>query len=267
MPPRGIAPSCLRKSAVKPATTVTKVCRIIGEFRDRKFLGVTDLAQRTTLLPSDVHRILTSLRASGYVDQDPETKKYSLGFALQRLGLTAFQRNELREKAQPVLVRLSRQAGASVHLGVLDGRESEVIMIDQVDGSTENMFRERLGGSVQLHCTALGKAILANLDRQKAGFALERIVLTRNTGRTITDIAILEKQLEQVRRQGYAVDRDEYTHGACCIGSPVRDSTGAVIAAISTSMPTSLFLTWDEARLSSRLKAAAYTLSAALGAR
>ena len=260
------ASSSLKKAALKPATTVTKVCRIIGEFRDRKSLGVTDLARRTTLLPSDVHRILASLRANGYVDQDPETKKYRLGFGLMRLGLTAFQRNELREKAQPVLVRLSQQIGASIHLGILDGRELEIVLIDQIDVSTDNMFRAQLGGLVQLHCTALGKTILASLDRHTLVDALERSTMRRNTGRTITDVAILKKQLEQIRRQGYAVDRDECTAGASCIGSPVRDYTGAVVGAISTSMPTPLFLAWDESRLSARLKAAALTISAALGA-
>jgi IclR family KDG regulon transcriptional repressor len=263
---RGIASSCLKRSATKPATTVTKVCRIIGEFKDRRSLGVTDLARRTTLLPSDVHRILASLRANGFVDQDPETKKYRLGFALQRLGLTAFQRSELREKAQPVLVQLSQQIGASTHLGVLDGQELEVIMIDQVDAPTENIFRGQLGGLVQLHCTALGKTILASMDRQKAASAMDRIALTRNTGHTITDITILQKQLEQIRRQGYAVDRGECTDGTCCIGSSVVDCTGTVIGAISTSMPTSLFLTWEESRLSARLKAAAFTVSTTLGA-
>ena len=80
---------------MKAASTVTEVCRIIGEFADRKSLGVTDLAKRTDLLPSDVHRILTSLKATGYIVQDPETKKYQLGFALVRLGLAACQRNKL----------------------------------------------------------------------------------------------------------------------------------------------------------------------------
>ena len=88
---------------MKTATTVTKVCRIMEQFQQRQSLGITDLAKSTGLLPSDVHRILTSLRANRYVDQDPETKKYRLGVALMRLGLTAFERNLLREKAQPVL--------------------------------------------------------------------------------------------------------------------------------------------------------------------
>ena len=244
---------------------MTKICRIIGEFRDHKSFGVTDLARRTMLLPSDVHRILAGLRASGYVDQDPETRKYRLGFGLLRLGLTALQQNEFRDKAQPVLMRLSQQIGTSIHLGVLDERELEVILIDHIETSTENIFRGHLGTAVQLHCTAMGKAILANLDRPTVSQVLERTAIARNTRRTITDIAVLKRQLERVHSQGYALDRDECIEGACCIGSPLIDSSGVVVGAISASMPTSTFLTCDEAWISGRVKAAAAAISGSLG--
>src|SRR3954454_2248524 len=102
--------------ARKPATTVTKVCRIIREFQYRKSFGITDMASRTDLLPNDVHRILTSLRESGYVEQDPKTRQYRLGLAFLRVGLTAFQHNELRQKARPLLGRLSAQIDATVYL-------------------------------------------------------------------------------------------------------------------------------------------------------
>src|SRR5262249_9582816 len=153
------ADSTLKPPVAKAATTVTKVCRIIEEFRSRSSLGVSDLARRTALLPSDVHRILASLRANGYVDQDPETRKYRLSFAFLRVGLTALQRNAFREKAQPVLVRLAQQIGASVHLGVLDGQALEVVILDQIDPSGANMFSSALGGAIPFHCTALGKTI------------------------------------------------------------------------------------------------------------
>jgi IclR family transcriptional regulator, KDG regulon repressor len=74
---------------MKAATTVTKVCRVMEQFRERQSFGISDLARRMELLPSDVHRILTSLRAFGYIEQDPETRKYRLGLSLLRLGRTA----------------------------------------------------------------------------------------------------------------------------------------------------------------------------------
>jgi len=250
---------------VKPATTVVKVCRIMDQFRDRSALGVTELARRTQLLPSDVHRILTSLKADGYISQDPETKQYRLGLAIMRLGLAAFQRSVLAEKARPELVRLSQEIEASTHLGVLDERELEVVLVDQIDASPKKMFRPHLGGAEPLHCTALGKPILAGMNRHLMLYALEKRGLARSTRHTITDVATLERQFQQVRQQGYAVDREECAEGVCCIGSPVRDYTGAVVAAISVSMPTGQFLIWEEADLAACVKAAGAAVSSSLG--
>ncbi|MGA2117386.1 MAG: IclR family transcriptional regulator [Bryobacteraceae bacterium] len=250
---------------MKPATTVVKVCRIMDQFRDRSALGVTDLARRTRLLPSDVHRILTSLKADGYISQDPETKQYRLGLAVMRLGLAAFQRSVLAEKARPELVRLSQEIEATTHLGVLDERELEVVLVDQIDASPKKMFRPHLGGAEPLHCTALGKPILAGMNRHLMLYALEKRGLARSTRHTITDVATLERQFQQVRQQGYAVDREESAEGVCCIGSPVRDYTGAVVAAISVSMPTEQFLIWEEADLAACVKAAGAAVSSSLG--
>jgi IclR family KDG regulon transcriptional repressor len=249
---------------MKAATTVTKVCRILGEFADRKSLGVTDLARRTELRPSDVHRILASLRANGYINQDPATKKYQLGFTLIRLGLAACQRNELYKNAHPVLQELSQELHASTHFGVLDGRELQVFRIDDVSVSPEDRFKTNSGKPERLHCTALGKTILANLEPRAAAYALEKSGMVKSTGRTITDISILEKQLRTIRDQGYAVDADECLDGVSCLGSPVRDCMGEVVGAISTSMPTQQFRAWDEFQLAGHLKAAALRINRSL---
>ena len=250
---------------MKPATTVTKLCRVMEQFQERPSFGITDLARRTELLPSDVHRILTSLRAFGYVEQDPETKKYRLGFSLLRLGLTVFRRNQLREKAHPVLVRLSQKIEAATYLALLDERELKVILVDQVEGPNAPVFMDNLGGSERLHCTALGKIIMANVSRDLALSALEKSRLTRCTRHTITDISILQQQFEEIRRLGYAVDREEYTNGVCCLASPLRDQGGSVIGAIGTSMSSAQFLAWDESRLAAQLKSVALHVSTTLG--
>lgn len=250
---------------MKPATTVTKLCRVMEQFQERPSFGITDLARRTELLPSDVHRILTSLRAFGYVEQDPETKKYRLGFSLLRLGLTVFRRNQLREKAHPVLVRLSQKIAAATYLALLDERELKVLLVDQVEGPNDPVFKDHLGGSQRLHCTALGKIIMANVSRDTALAALEKSSLTRYTRHTITDISTLELEFEEIRRLGYAVDREEYTNGMCCLASPLRDHAGSVVGAISTSMPSAQFVAWDESTLAAQLKAVSLHVSATLG--
>lgn len=243
-----------------------KVCRIISEFRENRSFGVTDLSKRTMLLPSDVHRILAALRASGYVEQDEETKRYRLGVAMLRLGVTAFHENYFRNKAQPILARLSRQIDKSVHLSVFDQREMEVILVDHFHTSTENLFSGDIGRTVPMHCTAVGKAILANLDGQTLAKALANSAFSKNTKNTITDTVVLTRQLELIRNQGYALDYDECREGACCIGSALTDHNGSVVGAISASMPTSIFLDCDEKWLAGRVRSAAWTISAELGA-
>lgn len=250
---------------MKTATTVTKVCRLMEQFQERQSLGVTDLARSTGLLPSDVHRILTSLRSNHYVDQDSETRKYRLGVTMMRLGLTAFERNRLREKAQPILVALSKRIGATTHLGLLDGRKLELILMHSINGPVGVTFEAHLGEVEGLHSTALGKTILASLDHQTLDSVLKTRGMSRSTSNTITDSAALEQQLKNVRRCGYAVDREEFVSDVCCLGSAVHDRTGAVVGAISASMPSSPFLSWNEARLGAIVKSAASNLSTILG--
>ena len=251
---------------MKTATTVTKLCRVMEQFQEHKSFGITDLARRTELLPSDVHRILTSLRVFGYIDQDPETRKYRLGFSLVRLGLAAFHRNQLCENAHPVLMRLSGEIAAATRLAFLDRRELKVFLVDQVRGPNDLVFGSHLGESQRLHCTALGKTIIAALSPDIAFSALEKGGLTKHTRRTITDRSILERQFEEIRRLGYAVDREECITGVCCLASPLRDNAGSVVGAISTSMIASQFTAWDEPLLGAHLKAAALHVSTTLGA-
>src|SRR6516225_6166430 len=151
---------------MKPATTVTKLCRVMEQFRHHQSFGITDLARRTELLPSDVHRLLTSLRGFGYIEQDPETRKYRIGCSLIRLA--TFQSDQLRERAHPVLSRLSQKIGASARFALLDRRETTVFLVHQVKGPDDLAFGDHVGGTELLHCTALGKTIIANLDQDLA---------------------------------------------------------------------------------------------------
>jgi IclR family transcriptional regulator, KDG regulon repressor len=246
---------------MKLATTVLKVCRLMEQFTERQSLGVSELAARTKLLPSDVYRILTSLRASGFVEQDSKTKKYRMGRAVLRLGLVTVQRCQLCDKAQSVLTRLGQQIGAATHLGILDGHGMEIVWVDHVCGENGLTFNTHLAGPDRLHCTAVGKIILASLEPGAVDATLMKYGMVRHTDRTIRDVRVLQQELEQVRRRGYAVDHEEWANWVCCIGSPVHDQSGAIIGAVSASMPASRFGAWDESRLGARLATAAVDLS------
>ena len=252
---------------MKPATTVSKVCRILAEFRSRPSMGVTELARRTDLLPSDVHRILNSLAPYGFIEQNPQNKTYRLGMGLMKLGLTVFQRNELREAARPLLQRLSEEMEATAHMAIFDCRELDIFLAEQIDYAGEVPFKPRYGATASPHSTALGKAIMANIDHDTARALLQKSGLTKATPNTITTIPQLEAELIRISSQGYGLDLEESAKGACCIGAPVRDWTGSAVAAISVSMPASRFYSLPEPQLAAIVKAAAAELSSSIGHR
>lgn len=250
---------------MKPATTITKVCRLLAELRNRPCMGITDLARSTDLLPSDVHRILTSLKSYGFVEQNPRTKLYRLGVGLMKLGLTVLQRNEFRSSARPMLQRLSTQTEATAHIAMYDSHELDMFLVDQFEGSKEITFKPKFGASMNAHSTALGKTILANLDRDTALRLLEKNGLPRHTSRTITELPALEAELIKIGRQGYGLDLEESADGACCIGAPVRDWSGDTVGAISISMPAARFYAVHEPDLAKMVKSTALELSATIG--
>lgn len=248
---------------MKPATTVGKVCRILTEFRNRPGMGVTEIARRVDLLPSDVHRILNSLVPYGFIEQNADTKTYRLGIGMMKLGLTAFQRNELREAASGVLQRLAEITEATAHLALFDSRELDTFLTDQAGGSNRAPFRPRYGAVTPPHCTALGKVIAAGLDRETALELVRKHGMVRATQHTITSLRKLEDEWDRIGIRGYAIDSEETAEGACCIGAPVRDSSGAVVAAVSVSMPALRFYEMQESDLAAKVRHAAAELSAA----
>lgn len=250
---------------MKPATTITKVCRVLGEFRLRPSLGVTDLARRTGLLPSDVHRILASLKFCGFVEQNPQTKTYRLGIGLMKLGLAAFQRNELREAARPLLLRLSEEVEATAHLAIFDPQEFDIFLADQFDTAAEIPFKANFGATAAAHCTALGKAIMANIDHELALRYLEQQGTPKTAPNTITELVLLEAELRKTQSQGYSLDLEESAGGACCVGAPIRDWTGETVGAISVSMPSQRYYRVRSAMLAAAVKSTATELSQIVG--
>jgi DNA-binding IclR family transcriptional regulator len=247
---------------MKPATTITKVCRVLDEFRNHPSIGVTDLAKNSGLLPSDVHRILNSLQTYGYIEQDSATKRYRLGLGLMRLGLTVFQRDDLRETARPLLQGLSERLESSSHMAVYDARAMELFLVEQIHFPAAPLFRRRFGATEESYCTALGRVVLANLDPASLSEALRHCSIAKKTANTITDREMLEKELAATRRRGYGLDCEEMLKGVCCIGAPVHGAKGDVIAAISVSMEKQQFDRWNEDSLASEVKAVARQLSA-----
>jgi IclR family acetate operon transcriptional repressor len=226
-------------------------------------LGVTELANRTGLVPSTAHRLLHTLTKRGYVSQSSESGRYLLGFKVVEVASGLEHRLErLRLAARPHLERIQRATGETVNLVVLDA--DRVVYVDQVEGSRNVRMFTTVGTSVPAHTTGAGKAIMA-AGPPDAASALydDREPLERLTPHTLVTLEALEDDFVRIRRRGYAVDNEEHEEGVGCVASAVFDHNGRPCAAISVSGP-SVRILHDKA-LGALLVEHAAAVSVALG--
>ena len=250
---------------MKPATSIVKVCRIFEAFRMRASMGIKELSEETGLLPSDVHRIVNSLEPFGYMEQNPLTKKYKLGMEFLIVAHLVHQRIKLREIARPHLLRLSESTEATANLAVFDRRTLEIIFVEQIDSPSEVSIKARIGESNAPHCTSVGKILTAFMEPALANRVLKKNGLKKETSRTIISLPSLRREFEAIRSRGYATDHGEAVEGACCIGAPVRDYYGKVVAAVSISIAETRLLRTNEQRLISLVRDAAGKISRSFG--
>ncbi|XID92424.1 IclR family transcriptional regulator [Paenibacillaceae bacterium WGS1546] len=197
-------------------------------------LKITEISDRMGLHKSTVHSLLKTLQLFRYIDQDPETGKYRLGMKfLERSGVV-MQRLDIGRVAKDVLAEIARRTGQTAHLVVLDGREG--VYVDKVEGPKAAIRYSRIGRRVPLHCSAVGKALIAFLSEEQLKPLLADYSYARHTENTIANEAELRAELERVRRAGTAEDDEENEPGVHCVAVPVRDHGGAVVAAMSISM-------------------------------
>jgi len=196
--------------------------------------ALTDLSIRTSLPVSTCHHLLKTLIECGFAAQVPGKKLYVLGTRFIQLS-HACVNSDLPRRAQPFLEAISEATGETVHLAALQGNAIVTVALREA----RHAIRVDAGGVGKLeapHATSIGKAILAWLPENE----IRRVLasgMTRFTEHTITELPELIEALRQVRRDGVAFDREEYIPGVICIGAPIRDQAGAVIGAISASMP------------------------------
>lgn len=202
-------------------------------------LSVREVAQQCSLSRPTAYRHLITLLTRDYVANSQDGGHFQIGARALSLSKSFLDRLDLPELAKPDMRELSQVSKETVYLAVLDG--TEMLYVGRVDSTQQVRMHCVIGTRNPLHCTALGKAVLAFLPGEERAALLDRIPLTAYTPNTITDRAALEENLELVRARGYAIDDMEIEEGIRCIGAPVFDHTGYVIAAISTSGPAFRF--------------------------
>ncbi len=220
-----------------------------------------DISERAQLPKSTVHRILRRLVERGYARAEGGGV-YVLGPRVLTMAGEMLHRLDATALAGPILRSLHADVGHTVHFAMLVDDEA-VYLEKLVDPGLPYQFASRVGGRILLHCTAIGKSLLAATPDD----AVARLELVRRTPRTLVSAEALRAELERVRERGFAIDDEENERNIRCVGAAVRDHTGVATHAISVSALT-VELTLDDAlKLGPRVVAAADALSERLGAR
>lgn len=217
---------------------VRKALEVLCEFRaEVPAFGASDLSRRLDMPKSTTHNLLRTLESLDFLRQDQADRRYRLGPRVYELGLRFAQETRLVSAALPHLRRLAEDTKETVKLGILSDRE--VLILAAVESPYQLHTRGDEGRRAPLHCTGLGKAILATLPAEEVREIVARKGLPRLTPHTIVTLPELEEELERIRRDGYTLDREENELGVMCVAAAVEDRTGGSRAALSVSAPTS----------------------------
>lgn len=229
-------------------------------------LGITEISKKMNLAKPTVHGLVQTLVEQGFLIQDKETKKYSLGMKIYELGLYLSGTLKINQIAGPIAQRLAKSTGYMTRVAIWD-RDMALITLNlfpTVDDSC--MFRQLgLGPRVPAYSSAVGKAILSTFSSKEFDNYLSRIELLKFTANTITSAKELKKEMEKIRKSGFATECEEYLNGLSCISVPVYDSSGTSTAAISISGSTDLMNNPAIAEIKARLKQDAIELSIGMG--
>ncbi len=223
------------RAAKARLSSVANSVRLLGSFSgEEDELGITTLATRLRLAKSTVHRLATTLTSSRFLEQNSETGKYRLGLALFELGALVRRRMDVANEARPKLRELLEKTGETVQLGIVD--HFSVLYVYEMESRRAIRMAAAVGARAPLHCTAVGKVLLASQPQDYVKQVLE-LGLTSYTPKTITRREGVLSMLAEVSARDYATDDEESEIGLRAIASPVRNHTGAVIAAVGVAAP------------------------------
>jgi DNA-binding IclR family transcriptional regulator len=197
--------------------------------------SLVEMCAALDLHRSTVHRLMMVLEQHRVVDKNPETGRYRLGLKLFEFGSKALASFDPRRHARPFLDRLQRELSETVFFCILD--DGQVFYLDKVESQQSIRTACTVGSRAPAYCTAVGKAMLAELPDAEVNDIVRRWGLKAITAKTITTAAALKTELKTIRSRGYAIDDEEKEQGLRCVSSAVRGHSGRPLSAISVSGP------------------------------
>lgn len=217
----------------------------------RAGLTLPDLVEQSSLAKSSVHYLLVTLERCGYVCRVERTGRYVLGFKLFSMADSALPLLSLRDRTASYLSALKMRTGLTVHLAILEHSEAVLVARQETPGGAR--LASWIGKRMEMHCTAIGKAMLAYLPDDEVDAIIRKHGLARHNENTIASPKRLREELERVVKMGYALDNEEDELGVVCIGLPILGPGGRPVAAISLAGSTHEVALEDLPRFSGEL--------------
>jgi len=230
-----------------PIESVDNALKLLLLFGEQNTISLTEASRLIGVVPSTAHRLLSMLQYRGFVRQDPVSRLYVAGSALVGVGLSVVRKMDIRDQARPFMEKLSIEVGETVHLSIL--QERDILFLKTVEGPKVLRVADRTGVSLPAHCTAAGKAMLAEVSVERLHELFPKEQLPPGLlPRSLVYRTDLERELDQVRQRGYATNYEESEPGLSAVAAVIRDHRHQVRAALGVTAPVSRL---DEERVSS----------------
>ncbi|AJY73478.1 IclR family transcriptional regulator [Paenibacillus beijingensis] len=232
---------------------------------NEKEVSVTEISRELEMPVQSVHRILVSLSQHGFVSQNNKTRKYKLGLCMMKYGFLMQDSLMLRSTARPFMEELSKQTKETVYLAMRENMEG--VYIDSIDSSQALKISEPIGLRLPLFIGASNRVILAYLPQKTRERILADVDWSSVSSLKPLTREFIDKELEQIREQGYAVTSGEATEGTTGIGAPIFSYENTVIGSLNCAGPTQRFTSENIEKISFYLKKYAHLISKELGYR
>jgi len=197
---------------------------------EQEGLGVTEIAKRVNLHKSTAHRLTTTLANRGYLNK-ARNGNYKIGLKLIQATSCYINSLELQTEARPYIAQITNELGLTAYLGYLDG--DQVVYIEKMDVYPSAKMYAQIGMRVHAYCSSLGKCLLANYSNTELEVVMKDCSFIKFTPKTIDSMDKLHKEIAKVRKKGWGIDDEEHEIGHRCIGAPIYDYRGDIIASVS----------------------------------
>lgn len=251
------------KSAQNTIKSLDRAMEVFEFLSEAQGKALTTIADEMDQSPATVYRILVTLENRGLVEFDAEEQVWHIGAQAFVIGAKFLRRTSLVDRARPILRKLMEATGETANLGV--EKEGAVLFLSQVETHANIRAFFPPGTLSPMHASGIGKALLAEMDRERLARILTARGLAAFTAHTITDPDALMADLAEIRRRGFSVDNEEKNDGMRCIAAPVFDMNNEAVAGISVSGPTSRVTLAEIDRLGRPVIEAARELTLAIG--